>query len=374
MSVKAQTSTFNYTGSVQTYVCPAGITSVTIDMSGAKGGDYPGISTGGLGGRVQATLNTTPGVSYYIYVGQLGNNGATGSVPPGGSNSGGGAQGGAGSNSNGGAAGGGATDIRVGGTALGNRILVAGAGAGGAWDCGENGGPGGGLTGGNGYACGTYFSPQAGGTQTGGGYGTQNYGGLGYGGDTYCCFWGSGGGGGYYGGGGMYSGSGGGGSSYPASAGGNVTAITHTQGYRSGNGIVTITPNCSAGTITGAASMCTGTTAQLTDAVTGGAWSTTASTVATVNSSGLVTGLTAGTTTISYGGNLGCGTLYTTFVMTVVASPSGATGSATICQGQTQTYTVTGSGGTWYSGSTRGCDNCWHFRSCYRSYSWYYYD
>jgi glycine rich protein/type IX secretion system substrate protein/Big-like domain-containing protein len=350
--VNAQTSTYAYTGSMQTYVVPAGVTSINIDMSAAKGGDYPGISTGGYGGRVQATMAVTPLQTYNVFIGAVGANGGGGIVGAGGSNSGGGANGGSGSNSNGGAAGGGSTDLRFGGTALANRVIVAGAGAGGAWDCGENGGPGGGLTGGNGYACGVYFSPVAGGSQTGGGYGTQTNGSLGAGGNAYCCFWGSGGGGGYYGGGGMYSGSGGGGSSYPASAGGSITAITHTQGYCATNGSMVITVNCSAGTITGPTAACTGFTAQLTDAVTGGAWTSSNTTIATVNSGGLVTGVAAGVCTISYGGALPCGTLWTTYAFTVSAAPTGITGSSTICKSQTQSYTVTGSGGTWSTSNT----------------------
>ena len=34
--------TYNYTGSVQTYTVPAGVTSVTIEAWGAQGGDHGG--------------------------------------------------------------------------------------------------------------------------------------------------------------------------------------------------------------------------------------------------------------------------------------------------------------------------------------------
>ncbi len=37
----SQTSTFNYTGSVQTWMVPAGVTSLFIDAQGAKAGVTP---------------------------------------------------------------------------------------------------------------------------------------------------------------------------------------------------------------------------------------------------------------------------------------------------------------------------------------------
>ena len=123
---------------------------------------------------------------------------------------------------------------------------------------------------------------------------------------------------------------------------------TNAQNSNAGNGQVIITTICTAGVITGAFSVCTGGTTQLTDVVGGGTWTSTATAKATVNSSGLVTAVAAGTTTISYGGSLSCG--YTTQVVAVVAAPSGASGPATVCQGQTGTFNLTsGTGGTWYS-------------------------
>ena len=74
--VVAQTSTYNYTGGVQIYTVPAGITSLGIDAIGACGGGY--YASGGsagpvtLGGRVQCTLNVTPGQVLYVYVGGRG--------------------------------------------------------------------------------------------------------------------------------------------------------------------------------------------------------------------------------------------------------------------------------------------------------------
>ncbi len=149
----AQTTVnFSYTGSVQTWTVPAGVTSITIDAAGAVGGGSLNSSFGGgLGGRVQATYAVTSGTVLNIFVGGSGGNGA---YPASGAAAGGYNGGGNSSyqtnvyNACGGG-GGGATDIRIGGTALTNRVLVAGGGGGGAqYYNSYNGGNGGGTTGG----------------------------------------------------------------------------------------------------------------------------------------------------------------------------------------------------------------------------------
>lgn len=60
--------TFNYTGSVQTFTVPPGITSITIDAKGAQGGN----SNGGKGARMIGTFTVTPGENLGIAVGQQG--------------------------------------------------------------------------------------------------------------------------------------------------------------------------------------------------------------------------------------------------------------------------------------------------------------
>lgn len=67
-----QTYNFNYTGGLQTWVVPAGVTSIQVDVRGAQGGDQNtvwGFLAGVGGGRVQATLSVTPGQTLNIYVG-----------------------------------------------------------------------------------------------------------------------------------------------------------------------------------------------------------------------------------------------------------------------------------------------------------------
>ncbi|MFT5777624.1 MAG: hypothetical protein ACI837_000572 [Crocinitomicaceae bacterium] len=63
----AQT-TFNYTGSIQTYTVPVGVSSINIDVSGAEGGG----SGGGLGAQMTGDFAVIPGEVLTIVVGQQG--------------------------------------------------------------------------------------------------------------------------------------------------------------------------------------------------------------------------------------------------------------------------------------------------------------
>jgi len=87
---------------------------------------------------------------------------------------------------------------------------------------------------------------------------------------------------------------------------------------------IIVTAPSNAGTITGNATLCQNQTSQLsTDGNAGGTWSSSASTVASVSVTGLVTGLTAGTATISYlvNGNGGCPNVSSSLVVNVNALP-----------------------------------------------------
>ena len=230
---------FSYTGSVQTFTSPSGVTSIQIEAWGAEGGGrvLSGNSASGLGGKggySSGTLSVTPNQDLYVYVGGHGSS-STNGVAAGGWNGGG--SGYASSSGEPGNGGGGATDVRtVNGswndaTSLASRVIVAAGGGGGGEDPSDPYGYGGGLTG-SGYSS-SYDA-----TQTSAG----NGGGFGYGGSTNLGD-GGGGGGGYYGGG-TYSGSsvgndtqgGGGGSSYIA----GVSNGTTQSGIRSGHGSVKI--------------------------------------------------------------------------------------------------------------------------------------
>ncbi|MAK35139.1 MAG: hypothetical protein CMC15_03055 [Flavobacteriaceae bacterium] len=268
------TETFNFTGASQTFIVPTGVTSVSIDAFGAAGQDMiiedfdP--STGGLGGQASGELAVTPGDVLTIFVGGAGTDGV------GGFN--GGEVGGFGTPTTGtggfAGSGGGASDVRIGGTSLTDRIIVAGGGGGSGRDyvngtctpcgIGGDGGAGGGFTGIDGEdpswsgILGSFPNVGAGGkggTPTMGGAagdgpngpagnpGALGIGGAGVNGTQSVAS--GGGGGGYYGGGsggggdsgnGVAGAGGAGGSSY---VGGVTSGITN-PGVRAGDGRVVI--------------------------------------------------------------------------------------------------------------------------------------
>jgi len=245
LSSQAQVTTFDYTGASEIYIVPPGVSYIQIETWGAQGGDSEvcGGTTevdGGLGGYAVGNLIVTPGDTYTLYVG--GKPTVTlGSGAPGGFNGGGAA-------GQYGGGGGGATDVRYGGIALGNRILVAGGGGGGNTGCPDHGtgGAGGGYTGSNGINLSGGYPAGMGGTAVaggaGGGVGSAGVTGVGGTGGYHV----GGGGGGYFGGGGGYAAGGGGGSSYTS----GVLDGSTTGGLRSGNGQIIITILCTPLTVT----------------------------------------------------------------------------------------------------------------------------
>jgi hypothetical protein len=381
------TMTLNYTGCMQQVVIPAGVTQVTVNTFGAQGIGLGGFAPGN-GGRAQGVLTVTPGQILYVYVG--GNNGFNG--------------GGAGQ---GGANGGGASDVRTGGTALANRVIVAGGGGGAHgdnWQCNVGAGHGGGgvAVGANGFGggggagytsgtgCGTDGSNSGGtggsGFHGGGGGGggiisggtgatsqvpgVAGTGSLGLGGAAFaapgCVSEGAGGGGGgYYGGGGAAgnncgAGRGGGGSSYT----GSLTNPLFAAGVQVGNGqviiiglnggcvsasrtpvTVTVNPSPTVSVAGGTAAVCPGASVNYTaSGATSYSWS-----------NGAVTSTVAATPTANtsytvYGTSAGC-TGQAVVNATVNPTPTIAvTGNTLICG--TGTNVLTASGGVTYSWST----------------------
>lgn len=215
------TVSYASTGAVQTFVVPAGVTSVAVDLVGGRGGSAMGTS-GGRGDRVTSSVDVTAGSTLYVHVAGNGSSG-------GGGYNGGGAPGSpvptiwqTG--------GGGATDLRT-SADLGSRLVVAGGGGGAT---GITAGGDAGQAGDN--ATNDPSSGGGAGTQSAGGAGGTawavnpgNVGALGFGGaggdygTPGIRAGGAGGGGGYYGGGGGASGAtgGGGGGSSLVPAGGS---------------------------------------------------------------------------------------------------------------------------------------------------------
>jgi hypothetical protein len=59
---------FQYTGEIQTWVVPSNVNQITVEVSGAQGGDFS-TRAGGAGGRVIAKLAVTPNSTLYLIVG-----------------------------------------------------------------------------------------------------------------------------------------------------------------------------------------------------------------------------------------------------------------------------------------------------------------
>lgn len=238
---------------VRVLTVPAGVTKLRIEAWGASGGNCAP-AQGGTGGLARATFDVAAGDLLEIRLGGAGANAQPGvrGGALGGANGGG--RGGHGGFDSGGisggegAGGGGASDVRRNGSALADRILVAGGGGGGSGpDYYRNGGVGAGAGGlatsggegaaGQGGRPGTAEAGGAGGVNQGvnGGAGTLGVGGAAISSGVTGC---GGGGAGYYGGGGGAGagGGGGGGSSYV----GNGADSLIGAGVR-GNGSVRIT-------------------------------------------------------------------------------------------------------------------------------------
>ncbi len=391
------TDSVTYTGGISTWTVPCGVTSINITAYGAQGGNGATGGNnatggfGGLGGAVQATMSVTPGQVLNIFVG------GAGTQPTGGFNGGGNG----GSTNAGG--GGGATDIRINGTSLNERVLVAGGGGGGGRAgceqsivAGGNGGFGGNGAGANGTDAPTSNGVAGGGFgangQTAGAAGigcsgflgapgfngVSGVGGNGGNGQACCCFnaasipGGGGGGGGFDGGGGGGGGSagttgcsgndkgaGGGGAGGTNYADAALTNYNQLTASRTGNGAVYISylsplPGFTATSYISTI-FCVGTqftvdAGDLYGNATSFQWAAT-------GDLSLVSGQGTGTATFTMGANGGdvivygqnaCGTgIADTVTFTALALPvvTATAGSAAVCAGDSTVVTASGASG-----------------------------
>ena len=396
---KGQTTTFSYTGSLQYYTVPSGVSSVTIVSKGAQGGGDTYISaTGGTGAIITGTFAVTTGQVLAVMVGGQGTtaqyvggggggsfvwdnststlyiaagggggagvnwpssaiNGIAGSTTTSGTNGGGGMSSGAGTGGYGGVAPTGYVDWAAGGAgwlSAGNNGTLE--------FCTYN------SIGGS-----TPLSGGAGGSG-GGDYPNNAPGGYGGGGggNARCGAIGGGGGGGYSGGGAGaetsyadYFPSGGGGGSY------NIGTSTSATTGNTGNGSVTITvSSCSgtptAGTISATATTGCGTytsTLSLTGASGGGGttyqWKSSpdGSTWTTVAGATNSTYTATVTANVYYECIITCTTSGSSATTSSIelyyyTSPAAITGSTSVCPGTTITLGDATSGGSWSSGTT----------------------
>ncbi len=110
-----------------------------------------------------------------------------------------------------------------------------------------------------------------------------------------------------------------------------------------------ITVQRRASVITGVDSVCMGSTITLADSATGGTWSSISPSVSLVGSTGVITGLTAGTAIVTYSITNVCGTTTATKSISVQRTASVITGIDSVCTGATVTLSDSASGGVWSS-------------------------
>jgi hypothetical protein len=129
---------------------------------------------------------------------------------------------------------------------------------------------------------------------------------------------------------------------------GTTTINYIVPGCAFASAVVTVTPVPSA-IFGGGAPICPSATMVLTNSVSGGMWSSAPTTVAVVSPTGVVTGVSGGTATITYSIGTGC---TVTTVVTVSAGPAPITGPSSVCIGSTITLANTVSGGVWSNGGS----------------------
>lgn len=131
--------------------------------------------------------------------------------------------------------------------------------------------------------------------------------------------------------------------------------VTNTSGSVNSTG-ATLTVNSLPvlSPISGASTLCVGSSATLSDTTSGGTWVSSNTAIATIDASGIVYGVASGSTTISYQKTSSCGTATVTTVITVNAAPTVAsiTGTLSACEGTTTTLSNTTASGVWSSSNT----------------------
>jgi uncharacterized protein YjdB len=118
------------------------------------------------------------------------------------------------------------------------------------------------------------------------------------------------------------------------------------SGVLSNNEWVTVNPLPAL--ISGPSTLCPGSTVTLSDATPGGTWSSSNSSIATVGSTGIMTGVSPGVVTINYTSSLGC---VRPLSVTVNSLPPAISGPSVVCAGSLITLTNSLTG-YWSTSST----------------------
>ncbi len=139
-------------------------------------------------------------------------------------------------------------------------------------------------------------------------------------------------------------------SSYAATATGNYTVIVgNLSGCTTTSAITAVLVNPLPAAIIGINTLCVTLTTSLSDPTPGGTWTSSSTGLATVGTSGIVTGVAAGFPVITYTLGTGC---YITAPLTVNPLPLAITGSPNVCLGLTTSLSEAIPGGVWSSSST----------------------
>ncbi|NDC42163.1 MAG: hypothetical protein EBZ77_11545, partial [Chitinophagia bacterium] len=129
--------------------------------------------------------------------------------------------------------------------------------------------------------------------------------------------------------------------------------VTNSCGTTYSSRLVTVnTVPAAPAAIGGTTNVCAGLAVALTDATVGGTWSSANTAIATVSSTGVVTGVAGGTVNISYTSTNSCGSTSVSVPFTVnttPALPAVISGPSSVCIGSTITLTNDTLGGTWSS-------------------------
>ncbi len=133
------------------------------------------------------------------------------------------------------------------------------------------------------------------------------------------------------------------------------TTIYYTLGTGcSATATLTVTPTTLYDSIIGPTTLCVGSTYTCSIATGGGSWSSSNPSIATVSSSGALTGVSAGTMILSYTVSTSCGTSTVIHSVTVTGTTSAGTisGTTTLLTGSTSPLSESVSGGTWSTSSS----------------------
>src|SRR4249919_3676394 len=113
---------------------------------------------------------------------------------------------------------------------------------------------------------------------------------------------------------------------------GGITTITYGTPTCYVTAVVTVIPMPAP--IAGPGNVCTGNTITLTNSIGGGSWSSSNPGVASVGvTTGIVSGVSGGTTTITYA----IASCYVTRIVTVIPMPTSIVGAGSVCSGSTLT-------------------------------------